>query len=245
MNERKWRNTRAPRITAEEVKIDLLRVTELLGHAPSYEEMRRYGNVSPTTCQRRFGNWEAVKRQVGWIPTWESFKPKEIEPTDGQWLAGLIDGEGCFTMRRPVVGHSAWDPVFTISIRDDDSFMIDELVRILGIENTHLHTDNRKACIAKGIKANPAIKLTIYDIHTLHYQLIPALDIYPLRSKKKNEIKIFELAVATLIQKKEDGRYNLRYNDDEKAFLAKCYHALKALKQYKADYKTILQSFDL
>lgn len=240
-----WRKRKNALIPIEDVMADLSRVTGFIGHAPSYEEMRKYGKVSATTCQRYFGTWENVKRQVGWVPAWESFEPYAIAPNDGHWLAGLIDGEGCFTMRHPVKKHTAWDPIFTISVRDDDSFMIDELIRVLGIENVHIHIDYRKAERRKGQNANPAVKLTIYDVHTLFYHLIATLKIYPLRSKKKNEIKVFELAVLVLLRKREEGRLNLRYKPDETESLKRCYYSLKELKQYNADYESILARFDL
>lgn len=233
------------RISTEAVLLDVRRVAKLLRHAPSFEDMRAHGLISPSTCRRRLGSWEEVKRACGWVPQWELFKPKDIAPDDGHWLAGLIDGEGCFTMRRPQPSHSAWDPLFTISLRSDDEFMIDEIVRILGITNVHKHLDLQQAKITKGLTANPAVKLTIYDVHTLQAQLIAALQIYPLRSKKKFELPVFELAVKVLIDKREHGRGNLRYTDQEVSTLSRCYHSLKSLKAFNADYATILQDLDL
>lgn len=240
-----WRKRKNPRIPKEDVIADLHRVKKLLGHAPSCGDMQKHGNIGTATCQRWFGTWENVKRQVGWVPQWELFEPKDILPNDGHWLAGIIDGEGCFTMRHPVAKHSAWDPLFTISLRSDDEFMIDEIVRILGITNVHKHTDRQQSKIAKGLTANPAIKLTIYDVHTLSAQLIAPLKIFPLRSKKKVELPVFELAVNTIIAKRESGRSNLRYNVGEKDILSRCYHSLKSLKKFKADHVAILHDLNL
>lgn len=219
---------------------ELQRLFNLLGHPPSFEDVKRLGMISPKPFQTRFGTWENVKRQLGWIPLWETFEPQSIAPEDGHWMAGIIDGEGCLTMRRPTEGHPAWDPLFSISLRDDDSFMIDELIRILGVANARTHMDYRKSESHKGMNANPAVKLTIYDIPTLYHQLIATLKIYPLRSKKKNELKVFELAVKTLLDKRISNRLNCKYTDCEVALLHQCYVALKALKQYKADYTSIL-----
>jgi hypothetical protein len=240
-----WQKRKKVLIPVEDVIADLHRVTKLLGHPPSCGDMQKHGNVSATTCQRFFGTWENVKRQTGWVPQWELFKPEDINPADGHWLAGIIDGEGCFTMRHPVKQHSAWDPLFTISLRSDDEFMIDEIIRILGITNVHKHMDFQQSKLAKGLTANPAVKLTIYDVHTLLAQLIAPLKIFPLRSKKKTELLVFELAVNVIVAKREAGRLNLQYTTDEIDILSRCYHSLKALKQFKADYATILQDLNL
>lgn len=230
----------------QDLEDEFRRLNDLLGRPPSYEDVRNQGLISPKPFQTRFGTWENAKRELlGWIPAWELFEPKKIASVDGQWLAGLIDGEGCFTMRHPVTKHPAWDPLFTMSVRDDDEFMIDEVVRILGIKDTRVHFDYRKMERRTGKKGNPAVKITIYDIQSLHYHLIQTLKLYPLRSKKKNELKVFDLVVQTLLDKIESGRKPLRYNDYEKHILERCYYSLKALKQYKADYVTILQDLDL
>ena len=159
------------RYSEQDLMAELSRVTDLLGKPPSYDEMKTYGKISPKPFQTRFGTWEQVKRLTGWSPRWEAFRPTSIAPVDGYWLAGLIDGEGCFTMRHPVKKHTAWDPIFTISFRDDDIFMINEIIRILGIDHIKVHTDQNRAKRERGLTAYPAKKLTIYDIPTLFKML--------------------------------------------------------------------------
>lgn len=231
--------------TKDELMDELSRVTSLLGRPPSYEEMKKFGTITPKPFQTRFGTWENVKRLTGWTPLWERFSAKLVEPHDGYWLSGIVDGEGCLTMRHPVKRHTAWDPLFTISLRDDDSFMLDEIVRILGIENVHIHTDKNIAKRKKGLTAHPAKKLTIFDVPTLHFHLIAVLNRYPLRSKKKHELKIFTIAVDVLIRRRLEGRRNCLYKTIEIQMLRQCYYSLKELKQYNADYKSILARFDL
>lgn len=238
------------RIPTQDLLDELKRVTDILGHVPSYEDMRAHGAISPTTFQRRFGAWDLVKKQAGWIPPWESFDASAVPPADGSWLSGLIDGEGCFRIAKPSPKSGnglskSYAPVFTMSVRDDDSFLIDEVKRILHIPNAAVHLDNRAACIRKGMKANPAVKINLRDVPTLAYHLIPTLKLYPLRSKKKQEIPVFEFAVDTLLQKRLEGRRNCRYNDREREILHKCYLALMRLKEYQANLYDVLKEFDL
>ena len=75
------------RINKDALMLDLIRVTNLLGHAPSYEEMREHGEYSPPSFRRHLGpNWKDVKARVGWKPTddlseWsiDSLTPKTVD----------------------------------------------------------------------------------------------------------------------------------------------------------------------
>ena len=238
------------KISNEELLNDLQRVTGLLGQAPSYEEMRRLGRFSPHTYQRRFGTWTEVKQLVGWTPSWLSYKPEDVSFEDGAWLAGIIDGEGCFRLMRPGPNSNggkshSYAPVFTVSIRDDDTPVINEMVRILGVPDTSMHIDSRRACKAHGMKANPAVKINLRDVPTLAFHLIPLLELHPLRGKKRYELPVFAFAVNILLTKRLDGRLNSRYTTEERSLLHHCYLALREMKAYQADYQEILDEHSL
>jgi len=238
----------AEKITTQNLINDLNHVATLLGHAPSYEDMRTHGKYGPATYQRRFGSWEGAKRAIGWQPIHESFEPTLINPADGAWLSGIIDGEGCFRIQRPSPSSggglsNSYAPVFCISFRTDDKPMLEELCRIIGIQGK-FHVDENKYSSARA-NAKPAYKYFIRDLPTLKYHLIAALELYPLRSKKKFELPYFKLALDTLFEKRFTGRLTFGYTDKERDLLDKVYHILHDLKQFDADHKLLAQQYGL
>lgn len=127
----------------------------------------------------------------------------------------------------------------------DDEPLLDELIRILDIGTANKHIDWYGAKRIKGQKANPAVKFNIYDVPTLHCHLVASLKNYPLRSKKRFEFKVFELAVSVLWEKRSGGRKNCVYTAGEHAILSQCYYILKEMKRYNADYPSLLDGLGL
>ena len=237
-------------IPNQDVLDDLIRVANLLGRAPSYEDMRTHGQYGPITYQRKLGpSWAEVKAKVGWKSEQESFNPQQVTPEDGGWLAGIIDGEGCFTIQKPSprsgfgLSHS-FIPRFTMSLRTDDLPMLENFKRIIGA-SASVHTDYRQAAIANGMKANPAFKVTISDLPTLLFHLIPILELYPLRGKKKFELPIFKIALQIKFNKAALGYTNFGYTDTERATLEKLYCALRELKDFNSDFETVVNKYGL
>jgi len=237
-------------ITDEELLSDLQHIVEQLGHVPSYEDVRKHGKHGPATYRRRLGpGWEDVKRRLGWKPLHESFDPVQVSTEDGAWLSGLIDGEGCFRIQKPSP-HSgdgkskSFSPVFCISFRTDDKPLLEQLCNIIQV-NYHFHIDNRDYDCHRGMKANPAYKFFVRDLSTLAYHLIPVLERFPLRSKKRYELPWFKLAVTMLLNKRLEGRRNLGYTDEERDLLGRIYSALHDLKGYNADPHKIAQEYNL
>ncbi len=237
--------------TSEELLTELNRITDMLGHAPSYEEVRSNSNIAPRTFQRRLGKtWEDVKRCVGWKSQYELFNPVTVSAQEGSWLSGFIDGEGCFRMARPSPGSGgglskSYTPIFCVSLRDDDGATLQEFCRILGI-GCQFRIDKRISPSHKDMKnAHPAYKIFIRDLPTLAYHLIPILNQYPLRSKKSRELPVFKLAVQTLLNKRTSNRINRKYTDEERSLLDRVYLALHDLKQYKSDYDEIVKKYNL
>jgi hypothetical protein len=238
-------------ISEQQLLDDLKRVTNLIGHPPSYEDMRKHGIYGCRTYQRRLGpGWEDVKRHVGWKPPLEEFEEIPIDPVDGAWLSGITDGEGCLRIQKPSPNggnglSKSYSPAYDITLRSDDEFMVLEIHRILG-SKCHILLDNRKSPSHKSMKnANPAYKIMIRDIATLAYRLIPILEKYPLRSKKRYELPVLKLAVNCLLQKRLKIRGNRRYTDDERDLLERCYLALHELKQFNNVPQDIYKKYNL
>ena len=109
------------------------------------------------------------------------------------WLAGLIDGEGWFTLGKgnsKSHGGSSYHPVFGLKLRADDAYTL-EYARF-------------KTCIGRlysyrgktygGRHNNPHITWKVSNIEDC-YTLIQILDEYPLRSKKQLAYQVWREVV--------------------------------------------------
>jgi len=104
----------------------------------------------------------------------------------GHWLAGFIDGEGCFTIIRNANG--GWENKFFINVRDDESEIIQDIQSRLQIGRTY-HLAARTYS-----KSKPQISWRVYR-HDDCLALIDFLDQYPLRAKKARDFAIWRKAV--------------------------------------------------
>lgn len=229
---------------------DLKEIANKLERIPSYEDVRKHGRYGVATYQRKLGpTWEDVKRKIGWIPKYELIENFTVTPQDGSWLSGIIDGEGCFRIAKPSpksgLGLSkSYTPVFAISIRMDDRNIIDEFIRILDIQKQSIHIDYRTGK-SNSPNSNPAYKINIRDHPTLAYKLIPILEKYPLRSKKRNDFELFRIAINIYGERLFNGRKNLAYSAFERDALDKLYHALQEIKKYNATLNSVIEKYDL
>jgi hypothetical protein len=237
--------------TNEQLLVELQKITDLIGRAPSYEEVRKNSNIAPRTFQRHLGKtWEDVKRCVGWKSQYELFNPQNISEKDGAWLSGIIDGEGCIRIQRPSPNSGnglskSYAPVFSISLRYDDKPMMDEVCRIIGTK-CHIHKSEESCPSHKNMRnASPSCAISVRDLPTIAYHLIPILEKYPLRSKKKFELPLFKKAANILLNKRTSNRMNRQYTDEERQLLDSLYHALSDFKKYNANREEILKKYNL
>ncbi len=233
----------------DDVIAELTRLKETLDRFPSLEDVRNHGRIGPKPMQRIFGSWENVKRAIGWIPEYEKIPVDNVTVEDGNWLAGLIDGEGCFRLGKPSPsmekrGIKSFSPVFCITLRDDDKEALVELQRILGTK-LELRYDNRDSIKDTQPNAKPAFKIFITDLPTLKFVLVPVLERYPLRSKKRRDLILFKLAISILYQKKSMGDTHKAYTEAERDTLNHLYWALREIKQYKSDLDTVIEHHNL
>jgi len=96
------------------------------------------------------------------------------ESSDGHWLAGLVDGEGCFQIVR-YHGGAQHRCRFTLALRADDTAVVQRARDILGVGDVRFYpckTESRPLCtLVVNRKA---------DI----YHLLTFFSRFPLRSKK-------------------------------------------------------------
>lgn len=100
------------------------------------------------------------------------------------WLAGFIEGEGCFGL---YLHGKYYQPEFTINIRDDDATILKEIRETLQCK---AKLSYRKP---KG-RSMPQVQLMVRGINDL-LKLIAFLDENPFIGKKQPQYKLWKEAV--------------------------------------------------
>jgi len=106
-----------------------------------------------------------------------------IDELFGNWLAGFIDGEGCFscTLHRGSLNFR-----FKISLRADDVEVLNYIKNNLGCGKVVFEGHIRKSIP----KMHPQYKFTLYSRED-RQKLIDLLEVCPLRSKKKKDFEVW------------------------------------------------------
>lgn len=110
----------------------------------------------------------------------------------GNWLSGLVDGEGCFVLgwNEPSRDRTTRVPLarFSIQLRADDYRILEAIKSFWGCGTTHLRT--------KVSQRSPAYAYIVSSKSSLHNILVPHFEKYPLRAKKQRDFVIWKRAVA-------------------------------------------------
>jgi len=111
-----------------------------------------------------------------------------LESTDGHFLAGFIDAEGCFQIRANN-GAQSWRCVFTLALRDDDAEILVELQRLTGLGAlTQLPAPGT---------SRPQVVWSIQSWPDCA-RLAELLERFPLRGHKRREAAVWAEAVREL-----------------------------------------------
>jgi len=199
---------REPRWTAERIVAAIQRwTTEHDGSPPQYVAWDRAGTgrhefPSTHTVKRVFGSWHAALAEAG-VPPVRAERWRTLDAAFGHWLAGLVDGEGCFTVTRRHSG-AAFSPRFTMRLRDDDSAILDDIQLRLGLGSIHRAAGhgNSMPCCVWDVQSGPDTE-----------ELAEVLDRYPLRSKKAADYAIWRKAVELWSAMRSGHRRSRRERD--------------------------------
>lgn len=130
--------------------------------------------------------------------------PLIVDDAFGHWLAGLIDGEGCFRVQRNGARrgarHATYVPVFGLKLRDDDASVLAQIAEQTGIG--HLDRD-----IARTGGSKPCLRWTV-DTRADCAQLVEILDRFPLRTRKAADYVIWRRAVVEWTTKPRGDRWH-------------------------------------
>lgn len=212
--------------STSELLDDAKRVSETLGHIPSWGEYAKHGNYCAGTVRYRFGSWEGVKRALGWEPPIYDWDINSLGAADGGWLAGIWAGEGCFTMI-PVSGsnRSRFTISAQISFREDNRIVLEEIKRLWQLnEKINRH--------ARPGRRSPTVQLQITSVYSQYYKILPTFRTYSLRGCKTRDFELFAQAVELIFWRIGQGRFYRPYTDEERTKLKALYHQLQEVKRY-------------
>lgn len=104
----------------------------------------------------------------------------------GHWLAGFLDGEGCFCVARTCGGRSRICSL-NVAVRSDDRAILEEIQRETGIG---------KVYDSPGRGTTKPYSRWIVQTQPECAALVEILDRYPLRAKKALDYMLWKEAVA-------------------------------------------------
>lgn len=113
---------------------------------------------------------------------WDAMEGRE-DAGFAYWLAGLIDGEGCFTIKEHARGTHA--PAFALKLRADELGTLQRIQRTVGIGTIAREPH----------EPNPMAKWIVQDKAGCQ-RLVDLLDKYPLRAKKRIDYLTWREAVC-------------------------------------------------
>lgn len=107
----------------------------------------------------------------------------QIPKSFGHWLAGFVDGEGCFYAGwKRSCGERALR--FSLNIRKDDSAVLEKIISILKV-GAIKSRPNRNG-------SNSQLVYEVRRLSDLRHVIVPLFENYPLRAKKANDFNIWK-----------------------------------------------------
>lgn len=137
------------------------------------------------------------------------------------YVAGFIEGEGCFHVHRQ---ETRYQPKFCIQLRDDDKELLEKIRDAIGIDQKLYPMKAHKG-------SKPCVKLNISSIAN-NLKLVKYLGDNPFHGNKKLQYELWREAVffhADIVNK--FGKHQRR-PDEVKKKLEMYYNKLSEMKKY-------------
>jgi len=141
------------------------------------------------------------------------------------WLAGFVDGEGCFSLSAGSNGKSDllfYKCVFSIALRDDDKRILEQIQETTGLGKVYFFaargTSQPKATWAVSSKSDCL-------------KLVELFDRYPLRAKKSRDYAIWREAVLLWTKQRHGVRETGPLQERDKFAALKT--KLQAVRKYR------------
>jgi len=141
---------------------------------------------------------------------------------DKGYLAGIIEGEGCFTINTCKVSDA---PRFAIVLRDDDRVIIEQIKSVL-------QTNANVTVEPGGGNDRPCARLRLGGSDDC-MRLIEFLDDNPFKGKKRPQYEIWKKAVYYHRRNRVPGNHDKDLAERKHAQMMVYYNQLRQLKRYK------------
>jgi len=136
-------------------------------------------------------------------------------------MAGLIEGEGCFRIKH--VGNH-YSPEFSLTLRDDDKIILEELKSTLNVHVKLQHAPKRG-------NHNPTVRLQLSGSSGC-MNLIDFLDNNPFIGKKREQYTVWKEAVHYHRRNRRTGAFFPEKERQKKAQMQRYFNVLQILKEY-------------
>jgi DNA modification methylase len=153
--------------------------------------VKRFGKDGSAPAQ--FGSDGRFSRLSGGFMNkrWDAPPVPVIDPAFAHWMAGFIDGEGCFSVhKKQVNGCETFDCQFTLTLRADDRPILEQMRIALGGIGSIAHRPARN----KGGKDRDQSRYCISAKRDCQ-RLRAVLSAFPLRAKKARDFEIWAQAL--------------------------------------------------
>lgn len=136
----------------------------------------------------------------------DSYTNLMIKKLPGDYVAGFIDGEGCFyLMYRKEIRYERlnkptyyrWVAYFAMTLRSDDINILNSIKETLDCGKVYL--------LNKTSKEKQAY-FGIQDMDELHSKILPFFEKYPLRAKKARDFDLWREGLKVIYQNKKNRR---------------------------------------
>lgn len=146
--------------------------------------VKRFGGADAAPA--KFGSDGSFKRLSGGFMNkqWDAPDAPAIDPAFAHWMAGFIDGEGCFHVhKKKVNGCETYDCQFSLTLRADDAPIAESMRQALG----GIGSIARRP--AKG-NAREQVRFCVSSkADCMHLRAV--LSVFPLRAKKARDFAIW------------------------------------------------------
>jgi site-specific DNA-methyltransferase (adenine-specific) len=145
---------------------------------------------------------------------WDSPDSPPIDADFAHWLAGFVDGEGCFSVHKKTVnGCETYDCQFSLALRADDAPIVEEIQQRLGGIGTIARREPQAS--------NPQVRYCISSQSDCLF-LREIFTVFPLRAKKRRDFIAWSHALDCWLEHQPREWADMAYYRD--ALMAvKCY----------------------
>lgn len=113
----------------------------------------------------------------------------DIPQDFGYWFSGFVDGEGHFQLLAYIKNEKRiFNASFQVNLRADDKRILEYTKDILTIGDITINNCNNH-------NLNPMCRYRVGRLRHLVHAIIPLLEKYPLRTRKKDDFEIWKEAV--------------------------------------------------